>query len=154
MICFDRTSEAADAFGRATALTPITELCRRYPEVQKLLGRYEPGRAERNGLIRPIMISADTAISRVRRDITLGMLLKGLLMASVFASLAFAPPPMRCAAIVGIIAVWIALSVTSARSPFIARNSPALIASGQFDEDRTPDRVGHAGLHAVWAGQT
>jgi len=41
----DRKTEAADAFRRATLLAPIVELCRRYPEVQKLLGRYEPAPA-------------------------------------------------------------------------------------------------------------
>jgi len=38
----DRKTEAADAFRRATLLEPLIELCRRYPEVQKLLGRYDP----------------------------------------------------------------------------------------------------------------
>jgi hypothetical protein len=37
----DRKTEAADAFRRATLLEPLIELCRRYPEVQKLVGRYE-----------------------------------------------------------------------------------------------------------------
>jgi tetratricopeptide (TPR) repeat protein len=41
----DRKVEAADAFRRATLLTPLIELCRRYPEIQKLLGRYEPATA-------------------------------------------------------------------------------------------------------------
>ncbi|HWE04295.1 MAG TPA: hypothetical protein VG326_17955 [Tepidisphaeraceae bacterium] len=41
----DRKTEAADAFKRATLLSPIVELCRRYPEVQKLVGRYEPAAA-------------------------------------------------------------------------------------------------------------
>src|SRR5665213_3034773 len=81
------------------------------------------------------MISVDVAIHRVRRDITLGMLLKALLVSAVFATLIFSPPPTaKAAAIAGIVIVWIALSVTSARSSLIARNSPALIASGQFDE--------------------
>jgi hypothetical protein len=37
----DRKAEAADAFGRATLLSPFIELCRRYPEIQKLAGRYD-----------------------------------------------------------------------------------------------------------------
>lgn len=41
----DRKTEAAEAFQQATLLAPIVELCRRYPEVQKLLGRYEPAPA-------------------------------------------------------------------------------------------------------------
>ncbi|HWE04296.1 MAG TPA: hypothetical protein VG326_17960 [Tepidisphaeraceae bacterium] len=79
-------------------------------------------------------MSVDVAIYRVRRDITLSVLLKALLIAAVFVTLVFAPPAVRAAAIAGIIVLWIALSVTSARSSLIARNSPALIASGQFDE--------------------
>lgn len=41
----DRKTEAADAFQRATLLAPLIELCRRYPEVLKLIGRYEPAAA-------------------------------------------------------------------------------------------------------------
>ena len=41
----DRKAEAADAFARATLLEPLVEMCRRYPEVQKLVGRYEPAPA-------------------------------------------------------------------------------------------------------------
>jgi tetratricopeptide (TPR) repeat protein len=41
----DRRDEAANAFRRATLLAPLIELCRRYPEVEKLLGRYEPAAA-------------------------------------------------------------------------------------------------------------
>lgn len=37
-----RASEAAQAYKNATLLCPLTELSRRYPEVQKLQGRYEP----------------------------------------------------------------------------------------------------------------
>jgi tetratricopeptide (TPR) repeat protein len=38
----DRKPEAADAFRKATLLEPLIELCRRYPEVQKLIGKYAP----------------------------------------------------------------------------------------------------------------
>jgi tetratricopeptide (TPR) repeat protein len=41
----DRKVEAADAFTRATLLAPLIELCRRYPEFQKLVGRYEAAAA-------------------------------------------------------------------------------------------------------------
>ena len=37
-----RKSEAQAAFGKATLLSPIGELFRRYPEVQKLAGQYRP----------------------------------------------------------------------------------------------------------------
>ena len=62
------------------------------------------------------------------------MLLKALLIASVFACLVFAPQSVRFTALAGIVGVWIALSITSARSSRIALDSPALIATGQFDE--------------------
>ena len=37
----NRTAEAADAWRRATLLGPVVELSRRYPELEKLAGRYE-----------------------------------------------------------------------------------------------------------------
>jgi tetratricopeptide (TPR) repeat protein len=40
-----RTTEAQDAYTRATLLAPLVELHRRYPEVQKLEGRYQPAPA-------------------------------------------------------------------------------------------------------------
>jgi xanthosine utilization system XapX-like protein len=80
------------------------------------------------------MIQADVAIHRVRRDITLGVLVKGLLIACVFGCLAFARPAVRSPALVGIVGIWIALSVTSARSSRLGSDSPLLIATGQFDE--------------------
>ena len=40
-----RTAEAQDAYARATLLAPLVELHRRYPEVEKLAGRYEPAPA-------------------------------------------------------------------------------------------------------------
>lgn len=40
-----REAEAADAFRRATLLAPLIELRRRYPEVEKLVGRYQAAQA-------------------------------------------------------------------------------------------------------------
>jgi tetratricopeptide (TPR) repeat protein len=40
-----RTTEAQDAYARATLLAPPVELHRRYPEVEKLQGRYQPSAA-------------------------------------------------------------------------------------------------------------
>ena len=40
-----RTAEAQDAYTRATLLAPLIELHRRYPEVEKLAGRYQPAPA-------------------------------------------------------------------------------------------------------------
>jgi hypothetical protein len=48
--------------------------------------------------------------------------------------LVFAHPSVRYAALAGIFALWIALSVTSARSSRLGMDSPALIAAGQYDE--------------------
>ena len=80
------------------------------------------------------MLPVDVAIHRVRRDITLGMLLKAILIAAVLACLIFAPPSAKLAALLGVLGVWIALSVTSARSSRLAMDSPMLIAAGEFDE--------------------
>jgi hypothetical protein len=40
-----RTAEAQDAYTRATLLAPLVELHRRYPDVEKLAGRYQPASA-------------------------------------------------------------------------------------------------------------
>ena len=40
-----RTDEARDAYTKATLLSPLVELHRRYPEVEKLVGRYAPAPA-------------------------------------------------------------------------------------------------------------
>ena len=40
-----RTNEAQDAYTRATLLAPLIELHRRYPDVEKLAGRYQPSPA-------------------------------------------------------------------------------------------------------------
>ena len=40
-----RTAEAQDAYMKATLLSPLIELHRRYPEVEKLAGRYAPSPA-------------------------------------------------------------------------------------------------------------
>lgn len=40
-----RTAEAQDAYSKATLLGPLIELHRRYPEVEKLAGRYQPSPA-------------------------------------------------------------------------------------------------------------
>lgn len=41
----NRNAEAADAFTRATLLAPAIELYRRYPEVERMAGRYQPASA-------------------------------------------------------------------------------------------------------------
>lgn len=80
------------------------------------------------------MIPTDTAIYRVRRDITLGMLLKWALVAAVVISIAFAPQTARFAIVTAIVGLWIGLTITSARSSMLANASPSLIAAGEFEE--------------------
>src|ERR1700733_7254276 len=80
------------------------------------------------------MTTADQAIYRVRRDITLGIFLKAMLIGAVFACLIFAKPEARFVEMLGVLGVWIALSVTSARSSRLAMDSPMLIAAGEFEE--------------------
>jgi hypothetical protein len=79
------------------------------------------------------MMPVETVIHRVRRDITLGMFLKLVMGLAVFACVAFVPPSIKLASVSGVIAVWIALGWTSARGSQLAIDSPALIASGQYD---------------------
>jgi hypothetical protein len=84
------------------------------------------------------MISAEAAITRLRRDLTLGSLVKGLLLASIFASFFvlpwLAPKVDSTVGLLIIGAVWLALTYTSARGSRLAADSPALIASGDFEE--------------------
>ncbi len=61
------------------------------------------------------MIPVEAAIYRVRRDLTLGMVVKTLLVAAVFACMVFAPPSVKFAAIAGVIGLWLALGITSAQ---------------------------------------
>jgi len=80
------------------------------------------------------MIPVEAAIYRVRRDITLGVVLKGTFAVAILACLLFAPHSTKLAAMTGVVAVWLALGVTSARSSQIGVESPALIAAGEYEE--------------------
>ena len=86
------------------------------------------------------MLSAETAIARTRRDLTVGALVKGGLLAAALAAL-FAPQVVqlspyvdRTVVLVVVGVVWMALSFTSAKGSRLAADSPALIASGRFEE--------------------
>src|SRR3954469_2817443 len=79
------------------------------------------------------MLTAEAAISKFRRDVLLGALLKALLVAGVVGALVV-PHVESSAALVVIGAVWLALSWTSAKGSRLAADSPALIAAGQFEE--------------------
>jgi hypothetical protein len=82
--------------------------------------------------------SVDGAISRVRRDITLGTALRMLMLGAAGASIVLGP-------FIGgffngtfflilIAAVWLFLSYRSVKGSRLAADSPALIASGRYDE--------------------
>ena len=80
------------------------------------------------------MISVDVAIHRVRRDITLAVVLKALFFLAIVGSLWIGPSYMKALALTVVAVSWVWLSVSSARNSQIAAGSPSLIASGQFDE--------------------
>jgi hypothetical protein len=84
------------------------------------------------------MISADSAISHFRRGLTLGSVLKGLLLAGAVACLLLRPVLAgrvdTALLLAGIGGVWIALSYRSLKGSRVAADSPSLIASGQFEQ--------------------
>jgi len=84
------------------------------------------------------MLSAEAAITRLRRDLTVGSLVKGVLLASIFASFFVLPyVAPKVDSTIGLLVVgfiWLALTYTSARGSRLAADSPALIASGDFEE--------------------
>ena len=84
------------------------------------------------------MLTAETAIFRLRRDLTLGAAVKFLLAAAFVGVLVLqpvvAPQIDTTLALVLIGAVWLALSVASAKGSRLAAGSSALIAAGQYDE--------------------
>lgn len=80
------------------------------------------------------MIPVEAAIQRVRRDITLGVVLKAAFFVAVFGCLWIGPAQVKLPALMGVCFVWVWLAVTSARGSRLAADSPSLIASGQFDE--------------------
>ena len=80
------------------------------------------------------MIPVDAAIHRVRRDLILSALLKGAFLLAVVAALTVGPGNARVVMLLGLVAAWWMISTRSARGSRIAAGSPALIASGQFEE--------------------
>ena len=84
------------------------------------------------------MISAESAIRALRRDLTLSSLLKGLLLGAALTCLVIGPVigsgfPLTLT-VVAIGAVWLVLSYRSAKGSTLAADSPSLIARGEFDE--------------------
>ncbi len=80
------------------------------------------------------MLSAEAAIHRTRRDLTLGLALKALLTALLAMSFMVGPESVRLGLLLGVGAIWIFLSFTSARGSRLAAESPSLIAEGRFEE--------------------
>lgn len=85
----------------------------------------------------PAVISAERAILRFRRDLTISTLLKGLLLGA--ALLAVVAGPLSGSRFDGRIllfvigAIWLTLSFRSIRGSRLAADSPSLIAAGQYD---------------------
>jgi len=83
------------------------------------------------------MMPAHSAISRFRRDLTLGTILNALLLAGVFVCTllggAFSSPAGDMIMLMLLIVIWMTLGYHSMKNSRIAANSPSLIASGQFD---------------------
>ena len=80
------------------------------------------------------MLSVETAISRVRRDITLAAVLKVAFFVAVFGCLMIGPAYLKMLALGGVCFLWIWLSFTSVKGSRLAAESPFLIASGKYDE--------------------
>jgi hypothetical protein len=80
------------------------------------------------------MLSAEAAIHRTRRDLTLGLALKLLVPLALIGSLMIGPEPVRLALVLGVIGFWMALGLTSVRRAQLAAMSPSLIAAGRFEE--------------------
>jgi hypothetical protein len=83
------------------------------------------------------MLTVDTAISRFRRDLTLGWVLRAAFMAGALAC--FAAPLLGAqfdpAVGLGVVAIaWVLLSFRGVRGARLAAASPSLISSGRFEE--------------------
>src|SRR5947209_6281076 len=84
------------------------------------------------------MLTAQSAISRFRRDVTLGTLLRGVLLFAAGACVALSAIPGSKAidgtiVLMGIGFLWLVLSYQSVKGQRLAAQSPSLIASGEFD---------------------
>ena len=80
------------------------------------------------------MITAQAAIHRARRDLALGLLLKGALATALVLCLVIGDQGPRLAMLSIVAVVWFVLQLASARGSRLAASSPLLIASGQFEE--------------------
>jgi hypothetical protein len=85
------------------------------------------------------MISAESAISIFRRDLTVGAVVRGALYLAALACLSVNMLPFRnkvdgTLLLMGVGVIWVLLSYRSMRGQRLAAESPSLIAAGQFDE--------------------
>jgi hypothetical protein len=80
------------------------------------------------------MLSAEAAIHRTRRDLTLGLALKLAVPLALAGSLMIGPEAVRLALVAGVIGIWMALGLSSVRGAQLAAMSPSLIAAGRFEE--------------------
>ncbi|CAN5437669.1 hypothetical protein BH10PLA1_BH10PLA1_04150 [soil metagenome] len=80
------------------------------------------------------MITADFAISRFRRDLTLTAAVKGLLVGGALACVFFLKGVDHAFVITAFLAVWLTLSFKSAQGSRLVADSPTLISLGRFDE--------------------
>jgi hypothetical protein len=83
------------------------------------------------------MLTVDYAITRFRRDLTLGALLKGILLAGAAVSLVLGMTANTHATagtflLVAVSVLWLLLSYRSVKGSRLAAISPSLIASGQY----------------------
>jgi hypothetical protein len=83
------------------------------------------------------MMPAQSAISRFRRDLTLGSILNALLLGGVFFCVllggAFNSPGGDLLMLIILTVIWSTLGYHSMKNSRMAAHSPSLIAAGQFD---------------------
>ena len=83
------------------------------------------------------MIRAETAISRFRRDVTFGRIVRGLFAAALLGTflLPLTPVKLDPLLVLPVIAcAFLALTLGSVKGSRLVTESPSLIAAGQFDE--------------------
>jgi hypothetical protein len=80
------------------------------------------------------VITADFAISRFRRDLTLSLALKLGLIGGTLVALAFADGNERMFVLMAFLGVWLMLSFKSAKPSRLVADSPALISLGRYEE--------------------
>jgi hypothetical protein len=80
------------------------------------------------------MISAESAISRFQRDLTMSALLKGVLIGASIAAVIFLPGVDPTFVVTAFLFVWLALSFKSAAGSRLVADSPTLISLGKYDE--------------------